>query len=315
MVGAAGGGIASFPSGSGLEFFFVCVFGAPFLLAYFGRRAAGVELQNEERRKLIADMRVIATEPLPAEVDPLLKEWDGYHRLFYKATVTYPPDGWPAFADPVKQPVVSGRDARSRPAWVSPDAIDFLKKLDERKLPYLVVGELAMYGHLQDRDVRSVHVIADSAALTALPEVRPVASTNFLMYAEFRQIHVVGYSAGYPFFKWMQNACTGEARIDEMEIRAATVEGLIALDLYAHFVISKYREFYRCEAYEIEIVALVSRFESVSARSVMELLKVDVSEQHRRELESTLENCQDFARRQRRRKWMGRALKGRGTSA
>jgi len=76
-----GRGTASFPTGSMMESFVVCIFFFILLASYFVAREMGNADENHTRMRLMSDMRAIAADPLPDPNDPAYKKWDGIDRL------------------------------------------------------------------------------------------------------------------------------------------------------------------------------------------------------------------------------------------
>jgi hypothetical protein len=296
-----------FPSGSVLEFVVVCILGVfAGVLLWSGRgKQQGVE--REARRRLILEMRVIATEPLPDPKDPAFEKWDSVQRFPHLAVPAHDRDGWPLFADPMELALrrtyghQMGSSAGSPTDGIAiQDALDFLKCLEERKVSYTVIGGLAMDAYLGQRTTKNVDVLMSVRALESLPELEIKERVNNFCRARFRQARVVVYGTENPFFETVRARSTATLGIGGRRVPAATVEGLIALNLYALHVLSQQGYYYRQEYYELNTAALLA-CHPVSFEPILTLIRPHVSENATREVEDALKTCAKLARRMRRR--------------
>jgi hypothetical protein len=293
-----GGGAAAFPTGSILEFTLVSV--AVVVTSAFwclGWTLQG-ELQSDTRRRLIMDMRLIATEPLPDPNDPFFKKWDGAHRLQYRHKSTPIRDGWPVFADPVAadSPQSRGYAAPQRKACngsaaVPRDALDLFNLLHDWAAGFTIVGELAMNAHLADRNARDVDLLMSASELKSVSDLRILEKTDLFSCAQFRGIRAVVYLTEHPFFAAIQREFVTTLDLGGIKVGVATVEGLIALNLYALHLLSRQREYYRQEMYEMNIIALLARYQTLSLEPVLALIRSHIPEQYTDELKNTLNMC------------------------
>jgi ABC-type transport system involved in cytochrome c biogenesis permease component len=304
--GGFGLGTGAFPSGSILEFTLVCAIGVPAFVLYYLSRAMQMDLDGDVRRRLIMDMRLIATEPLPDPTDPRFKNWDGTHRLQYRASSTHVPNGWPVFVDPIAidRPQAETQWAASHkvstPDVIVPyDALDLCQMLHEQKVDYVMAGGLVMNAYLADRNIKDSHLLMSAGALKRIPELKVQERTDFFNCAQFRGIRVVIYLTSNPFFEAVQRQFATKLRVGAVEVPAASVEGLIALNLYALHLLSRQRDFYRNERYETDIIVLLARYD-ISSEPIMTLVKSSIPEQYQEELENTLDTCGERAARLRR---------------
>lgn len=298
-------GASGFPTGSGGEFALVCTIGVPAAAFYFIWQGAEPEVERDLRRRLTSEMRLIATEPLPDPNDPAFKKWDGVRRLQYRST-NLSPGGWPGFVDPpeaapLNRPGLDAPGGTTSPTAIGPlDALEFFRRLRARSLDYLVVGGLAMNSHLGDRNTLDADVVMSADALKGDPELHVQERTDHFVCARFRGIRVVVYSTANPFFDALRARFAITIRISETEIPAASVGGLLALNLYATYLVSVQREYYRSERYEVNIIALLTRH-PCSFEPILDFLRAYVPEQHMEELSDTLDSCAKYAEKARRR--------------
>ena len=250
------------------------------------------------------DMRLIATEPLPDPHDPSLKNWDGLHRLRHRVSKAQIGDGWPVFADPVEhQPLRAYLDSRSHreisngDVTAPRDALALFRALDDGGVNYSVVGRLAMNACFGNREVSDIEVLVSGRALKLIPDLHVERQTNFFAYAQYCQIRVVAYLTENQFFEEVRSEFETRLPIAGMEVSVATAEGLIALNLYAVHWLNRQREFYRTEAYEVNIIALLTLCEPAAPERVVTLLRMHIPEEHQEELEDTLRTCRKEAAR------------------
>jgi hypothetical protein len=314
-----GGGSFAFPSGSTTEFALVCIIGIPAGAFYYLGQSIQRELQSDMRRRMIMDMRLIATEPLPDPHDPLFKNWDGVHRLRYRGSKAQIGEGWPVFADPAEpQPLQVYLNSRSHRGIANGnvtaprDALALFRALDEGRVNYSVVGGLAMNAYFANREVKDVDVLVSGSALKLIPELHIEEQTNFFVCAQYCQIRVVAYLTENPFFEEVRVEFETKVPIAEMEVAVATAEGLIALNLYAVHCLNRQREFYRIETYEVNIIALLTRCQPASLERVVTLLRLHIPEEHQEELEDTLRTCRKEAAQWQKQSILNKARKALG---
>jgi len=306
-------GATGFPSGSTTEFIIVCAVGLPVCAIIYFVRAMQPDFERDMKRRLIMDMRLIATEPLPDPNDPAFKDWDGTHRMQYRGSSANVPNGCPVFVDPVaiSRPSDSHLSASHKVSTSSvimlQDALALCQMLRDHAVDYVMAGGLVTNAYLADRNVKDADLLMSSSALKGVPELRILEETDFFKCAQCRQIRVVVYLTANPFFQDVQRQFATTIRIGGMEVPAVTVERLIALNLYAIHLLSRQRDFYRNERYEKDIIALLTRYET-PLEPILTLVRSHIPEQYVEELENTLETCAKRAARLRRQNQLIRLL-------
>jgi hypothetical protein len=270
---------------------------------YYVGRGVQQETERDIRRRLIMEMRIIATEPIPDPNDPSFKNWENTHRIQYRAGPTPAHGRWPGFVDPAERPRAHGRsgpEVSASSAIMLQDTLELLRALREQKLDYVIVGELAMSAYLADRFTKDADLLMSPNAFTNLPELQIQERTDFFCCGRFRGIQVVAYSTANPFFEAVRLQFATTAHVGGMEVSAATVEGLIALNLYAIHLLTRQRDFYRNERYEMNIITLLALYET-SFEPILSLVSSHVPPDNVKELEDTLEACGKYAARARKR--------------
>jgi hypothetical protein len=314
-----GSGSFTFPSGSTTEFMWVCVLGIPAVAIYGFGLTIQRELQSDMRRRMIMDMRLIATEPLPDPHDPAFKNWDGIHRLRHRVSKFEFGDGWPVFADPVEpQRLQAYLDSRSHREMSNgkvsapQDVLALFRALDERRVNYSVAGRLAMNAYFGNREVNDIDVLVSNRALKLIPDVHIEGQTNFFAGAQYRQIRVVAYLTENPFFEEVRAEFQTKVPVAGVQVAVATVEGLIALNLYAVHCLNRQRQYYRIEAYEVNIIALLTLCEPAALERVVTLMRAYIPAEHQEELEDTLKTCRKEAARWHKQPIFNKVLKALG---
>jgi len=300
-------GAAAFPTGSVWEFTFVCIAVSLVCVFYSVGRTVQQELERDLKRRLIMEMRLIATEPLPDPHDADFEKWESIQRVHYRAASIPSRSAWPPFMDSTKSTPASDDGRQATLGKISPsnvailqNALHLFELLEEREIGFLAVGGLAMQAYLADRTTRDADLLLSSEALKSIPELEVEERVGSFCHARFRGIRVILYLTENPFFHALRQQCTTRVHLDGREFPAATVEGLIALNLYALYCLSRQGDYYRTERYELNIIALLARY-PVSGDAALTLVGPHIPPQNTDELGDTLKSCGKYAARLRRR--------------
>jgi len=150
--------------------------------------------------------------------------------------------------------------APPKPAMPVPqDALDLFRLLAERGAEYLLVGGMAMLTYVSGRNTRDVDLLMSGATLGQIPELALEDKNDFFARGKFRSVQVDLLLTQNPLFKIVAEKFAAKHRFAELEVPAATVEGLIVLKLYA--LPSLYRQFDwdRIYVYESDVKLLLAR--------------------------------------------------------
>jgi hypothetical protein len=129
-----------------------------------------------------------------------------------------------------------------KPAAPMPqDAMDLFRLLAEKRVPYLLVGGLAMLTYVNGRNTRDVDLLMSVEASREIPELEIGDRQDFFARAQFRSVQVDLLLPSNPVFKMVAEKFATHHRFAELEVPTATVEGLMILKLYA--LPSLYRQF------------------------------------------------------------------------
>jgi hypothetical protein len=141
---------------------------------------------------------------------------------------------------------------------VPQDALDLFRLLAERRVDYLLVGGLAMLTYVKGRNTKDVDLLLSLEASREIPELEIRDRQDFFARAQFRSVQVDLLFTFNPLFKTVAEKFATIHSFAELNVPAATVEGLIVLKLYA--LPSLYRKFdwERIYVYESDIKTLLA---------------------------------------------------------
>jgi len=165
---------------------------------------------------------------------------------------------------------------------VPQDALDLFRLLAERKVDYLLVGGMAMLTYIKGRNTKDVDLLISLDASHKIPELEIRDRQDFFARAQFRSLQVDLLFTFNPLFQTIAEKFATSHSFAELNVPAATVEGLIILKLYA--LPSLYRQFDwdRIYIYESDIKSLLARyrpnFEPIFRLLEPHLLKSDMDE-------------------------------------
>src|ERR1035438_6919920 len=125
---------------------------------------------------------------------------------------------------------------------VPQDALDLFRLLAERRVDYLLVGGLAMLTYVKGRNTKDVDLLLSLEASHKIPELEIRNRQDFFARAQFRSVQVDLLFTFNPLFKAVAEKFAAIHSFSELNVPAATVEGLIVLKLYA--LPSLYRQFF-----------------------------------------------------------------------
>ncbi|MGO8763601.1 MAG: hypothetical protein ACLQSR_00515 [Limisphaerales bacterium] len=205
-------------------------------------------------------------------------------------------DAW--LADPRRwmNAAVELRDKAPERTMPAPrDAMDLFRVLAERQTDYLLVGGLAMLTYVKGRNTRDVDLLMSVAALEKIPEIVVEDKSEFFARGKFKSVQVDVLLTRNPLFKMVAEAFSTRHSFAELEIPAATAEGLIVLKLYA--LPSLYWQFDmdRAAVYENDITLLIARHSPVIEPLIALAIK-DMEPSDQVELQKIAAECRQRAK-------------------
>ena len=139
------------------------------------------------------------------------------------------------------------------------DVVGLFQLLGERKIPYLLVGGIAMLRYVEGRNTEDIDLLMSLPSLKQLSEITVAEQSEYFVRGRFRSVRVDVLLTANALFAEVQKSFGTTHRFAELEVPTATPEGLILLKLYA--LPSLYRQglFDRVSVYEADIASLIQR--------------------------------------------------------
>ncbi|MGI8927025.1 MAG: hypothetical protein ACR2HN_10315 [Tepidiformaceae bacterium] len=145
--------------------------------------------------------------------------------------------------------------------WESTEGL--FRLLDERRVPYVLVGGLAMLEYAPNRNTRDIDLIVAAEDLRRLPELAVVTRDRDFARAGFEGVQVDFLLTANPLFDLVRRRYTQRRTIATGEIDCATPEGLVLLKLFALPSLYRQGQFERVSIYESDVAILIGRHEIV----------------------------------------------------
>jgi hypothetical protein len=149
---------------------------------------------------------------------------------------------------------------------------------------------MAMLTYVQGRNTKDVDLLMSLAGLESVPELNIEDQREFFARGKFRSIQVDLLLTVNPFFQSVRERFATKHRFAEMEVPAATVEGLIALKLYALPSLYRQRDLDRAALYETDITMLLARYQT-PVEPLLTLVNPHVEQGDKAELKKVLTEC------------------------
>ena len=132
--------------------------------------------------------------------------------------------------------------------------------LRDRNVPYLLVGGVALLRYIDGRNTEDIDLLLSVESLSALPEITLSDQNPFFARGAFKNLRVDLLLTANPLFKLVQDKFATAHRFHELDVRCATVEGLILLKLYALPSLYRQGNTQRIALYETDILMLAQRY-------------------------------------------------------
>lgn len=138
---------------------------------------------------------------------------------------------------------------------------DLFVLLHERQINYVLVGGIAMLQYVEGRNTQDIGLIISLPSLKQLPEI-VIDSRN----ANFARRHLGALQIDLLFttntlFKAVERDYTAARVFQDQVIQTASVEGLIALKLYALPSLYRQGNFNKVAIYESDVSRLLEQYE------------------------------------------------------
>lgn len=141
---------------------------------------------------------------------------------------------------------------------VSRDAVRALfGELHSRKVPYALVGGIALLCYIDGRNTEDVDLILSVKALPSLPELEITDQNPHFARGRFKGLRVDLLFTAHPLFQAVLDQYTATHRFLETDVRVATVAGLVLLKLFALPSLYRQGQRQRAAIYETDIMLLI----------------------------------------------------------
>lgn len=149
---------------------------------------------------------------------------------------------------------------------------DLFALLKDRKVDYLLVGGIALLRYIDGRNTEDIDLLLSIESLTTLPELKVSDQNPSFARATFGELRVDLLLTANPLFNLVQQRFATVHRFHEIDVRCATVEGLILLKLYALPSLYRQGDAQRIALYETDILMLAQRY-GPDMRPLLETLR------------------------------------------
>lgn len=131
--------------------------------------------------------------------------------------------------------------------------------LRDRHIDYLLVGGIALLRYIDGRNTEAIDLLLSVESLEAIPEIVLTDRNPSFARGCFKNLRVDLLFTANPLFKLVHDQFATVHRFHEIDVRCATVEGLILLKLYALPSLYRQGDAQRIALYETDILMLAQR--------------------------------------------------------
>ncbi len=172
------------------------------------------------------------------------------------------------------------------------------KTLNDRGLPYVLVGGVAMLSYIQGRNTQDIDLIISRSDGVSIGLLISSENKDFAQ-ASYEGVRVDLLLNQNKLFKRIQKDYSQVIQWGDHSVTIATPEGLVILKLYALPSLYRQGEFDRAAIYETDILQLALNYE-FKLESLLKLVKPHVIESDLEELESIVQDILGRIRRTKR---------------
>jgi len=134
--------------------------------------------------------------------------------------------------------------------------IELFRILNERKIPYVLVGGIAMLTYIEGRNTKDVDLVLSVESLKLLPEIVLSDQNREFARGKFGDLLIDFLFTDNPLFKIVEQKHSAIHRFLETDVRSATIEGLILLKLFALPSLYRQGQLEKSLRYEADIAIL-----------------------------------------------------------
>lgn len=133
---------------------------------------------------------------------------------------------------------------------------ELFRLLEERDVPYALVGGIAMLQYVEGRNTRDIDLIMSPEGLKRMGEFDVTSQDADFARAVFQGVQVDLLLTTNPVFELVRAHHTEVREFAEREIVCATLQGMVILKLFALPSLYRQGEFERAAVYEADLIAL-----------------------------------------------------------
>lgn len=183
----------------------------------------------------------------------------------------------------------SGRSAGVLPG--DHEVVELFTLLRQRRIPYLLVGGIALLRYVQGRNTEDLDLLMSLASLQDLPEIAIEDRNDSFARGRFHNLRVDLLLTTNALFAEAQREFGTTHTFAELEVPTATPEGLVLLKLYALPSLYRQGQFDRVAVYESDVASLVHG-QRVAVEPLLERLRPHVLASDLRELHNIVRDIQ-----------------------
>jgi len=143
---------------------------------------------------------------------------------------------------------------------LSRDVLQLFSLLRDRGVPYLLVGGIALLRYIEGRNTQDIDLVLSASALSQLPELVLSDQNRDFARGHFESLRVDVRFTENPLFRLVHDHYATAHQFKEVEVRIATVEGLVLLKMYALPALYLQGDGQRIALYEADITMLCQRY-------------------------------------------------------
>ncbi len=143
--------------------------------------------------------------------------------------------------------------------------------ITERKINYLLVGEVALLSYVEGRNTQDINLILSRSELEALPEIAIVEENKDFIRGEFNQLTIDILLTQHRLFNQIIQQFATIRQFGDRSISCVNVEGLVILKFYALPSLYRQGKFDRVSIYENDILLLLLNY-SLDLERVLQIL-------------------------------------------
>jgi len=155
--------------------------------------------------------------------------------------------------------------------------------LNQRRTPYLLVGDIALLKYTEGRNTDDIDLLLSLESLKAVPEISLTDQNKDFGRGRLRSAPVNLVFTSNPVYQLVRDKCATTHQFAELDVRCATVEGLVLLKLYALPSLYRRGDGQRIGLYENDIFMLCQR-NRPDTKAILDVLKRHMDADAYREL-------------------------------